>query len=266
VALLATDLDGTVIPPERTMERSREIALFHDAVTRAEITLAYVTGRHLAFALEGVALTGLPPADYMACDVGTSLYRREAGEYRPDPGYRAEMEQAFGGSDAAVARRELSSVSGLREQEAAKQAAFKASYYAPWPVRPEQLSEVEGRLTAAGLVVELVVSRDPITGEGLLDVLPGGVAKHRALHHLVAELGLESTDVVYAGDSGNDRAAFLSGYRAVVVGNAPQALVRELRDAADRGGMAHLLYFAQEKYAAGVLEGCRHHGLLPVLP
>jgi HAD superfamily hydrolase (TIGR01484 family) len=259
--LLATDMDGTVIPPERTPERSAEIRLFQEAVTHAKVTLAYVTGRHLALALDGVERNDLPPADYLACDVGTSLYRRGDGGYQADHGYRDAMEEAFGGADAAVVRGALARVPNLREQEALKQAEFKASYYAAWPVAPELLSEVEARLEATGLKVELIVSRDPLTGEGLVDVLPRGVAKDRALGHLVAELALDPGEVVYAGDSGNDRAAFLSGYRAVVVGNAPVDLVREVRDAAHRLGIIELVYFARAEYAAGVLEGCRHHGL-----
>jgi len=266
VALLATDLDGTVIPPGRTAERSREIGLFREAVASAGVTLAYVTGRHLAFALEGVEQAGLPSADYMACDVGTSLYRRAGEGYEADLDYREAMKRAFGGADASIVRRELTRVTDLRLQESAKQGAFKASYYLTWPVGAEVRSEVEGALEAAGVDAELVISRDPFSGEGLLDVLPGGVAKHRALHYLVAELALEPIDVVYAGDSGNDRAAFLSGYRAVVVGNAPEALVQDVRDAAERAGKIHLVYFARGHYAAGVLEGCRHHGLLPALP
>jgi HAD superfamily hydrolase (TIGR01484 family) len=266
VALLATDMDGTVIPPERTIERSREIRLFRDTLTQAEVTLAYVTGRHLLLALDGVDRNGLPPADYLACDVGTSLYRRVRGRYELDHRYRREMEMTLGGVSAAVVRGELARISGLREQEAVKQAEFKASYYTPWPVAPGVLSAVEERLEVAGLSGELVVSRDPLTGEGLVDVLPRGVAKDRALRHLVAELAEHPNDVVYAGDSGNDRAAFLSGYRVVVVGNAPKELVREIRDAAHRREMTELVYFARAQYAAGVLEGCRHHGLFPDAP
>lgn len=266
MVLLATDMDGTVIPPELTTQRLSEIRLFRDAVKEAEVALAYVTGRHLALALDGVDRNGLPPADYMACDVGTSLYRRGPAGYEPDQGYRISMETAFGGADAASVRGELAHISGLREQEPSKQAEFKASYYCAWPVAPGLVAVVEERLDAAGLRTELIVSRDPLTGEGLVDVLPEGVAKDRVLRHLTVELGLSATDAVYAGDSGNDRAAFLSGSRAVVVGNAPDDLVRDVRAAADRLGLGDLVYFARAHYAAGVLEGCRHHGLFPDAP
>jgi HAD superfamily hydrolase (TIGR01484 family) len=261
MALLATDLDGTVIPPERTPERMEEIRAFRDSLSEADATLAYVTGRHLALALRGLEEFELPVPDFLACDVGTSLYARRGDEYEPVPGYEVEMRGGFGGADGDAVRGLLSGVSGLRAQDRERQGEFKASYLLPWPEPDGLVAEVAERLADAGLKTMLVLSRDPLTGEGLLDVLPEGAAKDRALHHLVDHLDLEAPDVVFAGDSGNDRAALLAGYRAVVVGNAPEALVHDVRASARELGLGDLVYFARARYAAGVVEGCRHHGL-----
>lgn len=266
MALLATDLDGTVIPPERTPGRMEEIHIFRTAVGESNVTLAYVTGRHLGLALRGLGEFELPDPDFLACDVGTSLYARRGGEYEAVPGYREEMLEGFGGGDADAARHVLRHLPDLRAQEGERQAEFKASYHLPWPEPEGLLAEVGERLADAGLKTTVVISRDPLTGEGLLDVLPGGAAKDRALHHVVDHLGLEAPDVVFAGDSGNDRAALLAGYRAVVVGNAPEALVRDVRAAARDRGLGDLVYFARREFAAGVVEGCRHHGLFADAP
>lgn len=273
--LLATDLDGTVIPPEGADldDSDGGVRAFRDAVEAPRrapngITLAYVTGRHLAFALEGIAGAGLPAPDLLACDVGTSVYRPRSGDlsadpgtWRPDSAYKARMREALGGVDASEIRHTLTkSVPDLVLQEAEKQAEFKVSYYAPGPPRLDELVDAVRAQLAGIAPVALVASVDPADGRGLIDVLPRGVAKHRALSFMRAELGITPDATLYAGDSGNDRAALLSGVLAVLVGNAPRALARDLTDAAQARGLGERLYLASAPFAHGVLEGCRHFG------
>ena len=59
--------------------------------------------------------------------------------------------------------------------------------------------------------------------------------------------------MITAGDTGNDRAMLTCGVRGVVVANrAPELFVLEERDDPK-------VYFARGRFAAGVLEGIRHH-------
>jgi hypothetical protein len=52
--LLASDLDGTLIPLERDAQRLREVEELVRALAASEdLRLAYVTGRHLALAQAG---------------------------------------------------------------------------------------------------------------------------------------------------------------------------------------------------------------------
>jgi hypothetical protein len=63
-ALLACDMDGTVIPLETGKERDGEIREFHRLLAKHEnVVLAYVTGRHLELGLAGVARYRLPMPD-----------------------------------------------------------------------------------------------------------------------------------------------------------------------------------------------------------
>ena len=72
--LLASDLDGTLIPLERDAQRLREVAELVDAFEASEgLLLAYVTGRHLSLAQAGIEEIGLPSPDWFVCDVGTRL-------------------------------------------------------------------------------------------------------------------------------------------------------------------------------------------------
>jgi hydroxymethylpyrimidine pyrophosphatase-like HAD family hydrolase len=172
------------------------------------------------------------------------------------------MREAFGGLSGEDIRAAIGDLDGLELQEEEKQAEFKVSYYTKG--RPEPFVEtVQSRLDAAHAKVNLVPSHDPVSGRGLLDVLPAGIAKDYAIRYLHDVTGVDEQHLVYAGDSGNDRAAMLTGYRAIVVGNADEALKKDLGIESVARGIAERIYFAEQPYARGVLEGLRHFGLLP---
>ncbi len=260
--LLATDLDGTVIPPELTPERAAEVRAFSSAVQERDgLALAYVTGRHFEHAKEGIGLTGLPSPDFLVCEVGTVVYRRDGDRYGIDRGYQSIMAEALGTEGRRVAEA-LSSHPSLELQPPAHQGEHKASFFGPWPVPGNLLGEMHELASGIGARVGFVVSRDAVTGRGLIDALPEGVAKDRAVRHLASLLGLDADHVVFAGDSGNDRAALLAGFNGVVVGNAPYELSAQLEAESERLGGQGSIYFARGWYAAGVLEGCRHFGML----
>jgi HAD superfamily hydrolase (TIGR01484 family) len=229
-----------------------------------ELLLAYVTGRHLALARAGIAEVGLPPPDWFVCDVGTSIYHRARGGFEPDQRYRAAMKKAFGGLIGEQVRAAIGEIDGIELQEEEKQGDFKVSYYTEG--RPESyIDTVRSRLDAAGADVNLVTSFDPVTRRGLVDVLPAGVAKDYAVRYLHDHSGVDEAHLVYAGDSGNDRAAMLAGYRVVVVGNADPTLKEDLTTESATRGISERIYFAEHRYARGVLEGLRHFGFLALL-
>ncbi len=262
--LLAADLDGTVIPLEDDKRHRRQVAEFAAAVQApSNLILAFVTGRYLALACEGIEDFGLPEPDLLVCDVGTSLYRRSKAGYQVDKVYRGRMQEAIGGMTARRLRAALQDVPGLELQEEEKQGEFKISYFLPeGPQGDALVTTVRRRVEREGAAVSLVYSHDAVGRRGLLDLLPAGVGKDFAVRYLHDHTGVAEDRLVYAGDSGNDRAAMLSGYHVIVVGNAPDALKADLRREAALLGIADRLYFAREAYAAGVLEGLRHFGLL----
>ena len=219
----------------------------------------YVTGRHLELALDGIERFGLPRPDVLACDVGTTVHWRDSSGYVLDASYHARVAGAPGVAPGRQIRDRLEGLEGLVLQEAEKQAAFKVSYYVDRPITAELLSQVEKRL-APSIRPRLVHSHDPATGRGLLDVLPDSIGKRTAVEHVAALLDLTDDQVIFAGDSGNDRDAVLSGSRAIVVGNAPAELVDELRDAAQRLGITSRIYFASAPWMHGVVEGLCHFG------
>jgi hydroxymethylpyrimidine pyrophosphatase-like HAD family hydrolase len=146
-------------------------------------------------------------------------------------------------------------------QEEDKQAEFKVSYYTRG--QPEPFVEtVQSRLGMVRANLNLVASYDPVAKRGLLDVLPANIAKDYAVRYLHERSGVDEQHLVYAGDSGNDRAAMLAGYPAIVVGNADEALKQDLAAESAARGLTDRIYFAGQPYARGVLEGLRHFGIL----
>ncbi len=261
--LLASDMDGTVIPLDEMPERREEIACFSKAIMeRDNLALAYATGRDLQRVLNGITHWKLPAPDWLICDVGSSLYHPDAktGEWRLSDAYRAQMTACFGGHTAGDVAETLK---GYPEQDASRQTEFKHSYVFAIDDHPEQeLSAIERKLQNAGIRAELIYSTDVYTGEAFLDVLPAGVAKDYAVHFLRRQLQLDSHQVVYAGDSGNDEHAFKSGISGIVVANADPKLISDLQDWADTDEKCARLFFASRPFIAGVHEGCRHFGLL----
>jgi len=263
--LLATDLDGTIIPVEPRPEYGREVARFSRAIRENSAgRLAYVTGRHLALALAGVHEHDLPTPDWLVCDVGTSVYAFDRGTFVLDEEYRGQMRRRLGGMTAAEFARPLQGFSALVPQEPEKQAEFKQSYYVENDVDlNDVLSLLHGRLDRAGLDCNLVLSIEPATERGLLDLLPTGVNKGSALTYLQGKTRIRPDRIAFAGDSGNDLAALVGAFQGIVVGNAEPTLKDQIRRQAAKLGRLDRVYFAENDLVAGVLEGCRHFGILP---
>ncbi|MEX0741263.1 MAG: HAD-IIB family hydrolase [Phycisphaeraceae bacterium] len=136
---------------------------------------------------------------------------------------------------------------GYRPHRAELQTRWKASFIVP---RGEDQRRAAEALDGTGIGVCIVVS-----GESDFDVMPPGAGKDRAALFLSRHLHLKLDRMIVAGDSRNDLSMFEVARRGIVVGNARH----ELRDAVtDWPGV----YVAQAAYAAGVLEGLRHWGVV----
>lgn len=263
-AMLATDMDGTIIPLEVNPQQKEEIRRFRETVEKKpDFCLAYVTGRDLPLAEKGIRQHELPIPDILVCDVGTSVYHKTNSGFEEDQEYVRLMEEARGGLDVREVRHELAHLPELLIQVDEKQTASKLSYHLTRESdHQDVVASVHDRLKEIGGRLQAVYSVGAPHGTGLLDVLPNGVAKDFAIKYLHAHTGVQADAMVYAGDSGNDLAAILAGYKAVIVGNATPGLKEELTTRSQEMGIFNQLYFAQGFYVSGVMEGSRHFGLL----
>ena len=262
--LLACDMDGTVIPLEdKTLFHTCIDTLNQQLADHPGICSAYITGRHIDLALDGIAQWHLPLPNYIVTNVGTTVYVNENGVWKEDPAYRDHMSALAGPVTRERVIDLLKDVEGLELQEPALQSEFKISYYFDDRYQADQLFQmIEAMALSSDMPVSVIVSRDEIRQKGLLDILPKGASKQTALEFLCTSYSFQKHQVVYAGDSGNDIEAFLCGCNAIVLENTPEDVKQYVRQVVDGDDeKQRCIYFSKAKYTEGVLEGCVHFGL-----
>lgn len=265
--ILATDLDRTLLPNGHWPEDPQAIELFNELTRSHDLLVVYVTGRNLDLTERAIAEFGVRHPDVLCGDVGTTIRRREGGRWRDDPGWDARVREASPAWNAAAVRDAVAGIDGLREQEPEHLNPFKQSYYVDHDRRDAILAEVRDR--AGGRFDEVAVySFDSANGNGLLDFLPASATKQTALEYVAEAEGVPRGEVVFCGDSGNDVFPLTAGFRGVLVRNADEQLVAEVREAMEANPSLQA-YFAgggyrglNGYYTSGVLEGAHHWGLL----
>ncbi|MEZ6060116.1 MAG: HAD-IIB family hydrolase [Planctomycetaceae bacterium] len=261
--ILATDLDGTFIPLDGSEQNRRDLRTLADELQRRNVVLTFVTGRYPESVQQAIDYYKLPAPDWLICDVGTTILRRDAdGRLHHVSEYDDALQQLVGDFSVTQLRRHMADVALVRLQSKEDQRPFKASYFVNRSRLAEAVAAVESRLTKLSAPYSIIHSVDPFSDTGLIDLLPAGVSKAFALNWWTDFTGHHHESVVYAGDSGNDLAAFTSGYRAVIVGNADRDVANQAVEAHRRAAWQNRLFLATGFATSGVLEGCRHFGLI----
>jgi sucrose phosphatase-like protein len=232
--LLATDLDGTLLGDDTALARFRVWL----RAKRSAITLVYATGQTVARVCRAVAQEQLPAPDYVIGSVGTELAEFLTGQH--DESWESCEGRVW---SADTVRQVTAEVTGLKLQAEEFQSELKVSFYLD-DAESQQLQDLATVLAAAGVVADLIYS-----GNHYLDVLPRGMNKGTATRFLARKLGIDRSQVIACGDSGNDLPLYLQGFCGVLVGNAEPELVRLA---------AEPVYYSPRPYAAGVLDGIRH--------
>ncbi len=266
--LICTDLDRTLLPNGLQPESGNARECFHALCQRPEVTLVFVTGRHRMLIEQAVADYGLPVPDYAIANVGTTIYRVGREQlWQRQTAWDDEIAADWGKHAHSDILSMLSDVASLRLQESNKQDRHKLSYYVPLDSDREALSSIIAeRLAEHQVSARLIWSDDEPAGIGLLDVTPRRSSKYHAIKALMRELDMSETQIVFAGDSGNDLEVMVSDIPSVLVANSqPQIREQSIRQAAE-SGHSDKLYIAKGgfmgmngNYAAGILEGIAHY-------
>lgn len=265
---ICTDLDRTLIPNGPQPESPGARRHFEALVTRPEVTLAYVSGRHRALLEKAIVNYQLPLPDFVVADVGTTIYHvGPQQDWQHQTAWEEEIARDWAGNSHADLKAMLEGLPELRLQESNKQNLYKLSYYVPLQVDQDALSVmIRARLAQAGIRASLVWSIDEPAGIGLLDVLPERATKFHAVEALIKQHGFDLANTVFCGDSGNDIEVLASPIPAVLVANSQHEVQQLARKLADANGQGDRLYIAggdfmgmNGNYAAGALEGIAHY-------
>jgi len=265
--ILATDLDRTLLPNGSWKADDEAIELFNSLTEQQDVLVVYVTGRNLALTENAIRQYGVRYPDVLCGDVGTSIRKYSAGEWEFDDGWTSHVKTASPKWDAAAIKDMVNGIDGMREQEKEHLNQFKQSYYVEHDRKDEILKKVDQRVK--GRFDEVIIySFDSQDGKGLLDFLPASATKQTALEYVAAAYGAARDDVVFCGDSGNDIFPLTAGFCGVLVRNADDQLVQNVKQAM-RENPALKVYFAKGDfkgltgyYTSGVIEGAYHYGVL----
>lgn len=235
---LISDIDNTLLGHKKSL---KDLTGWVDA-NKKHCIFGVATGRSIESALEILKENQLNVPDVLITSVGSEIHYGH--KLVSDIGWTAHIRYLWR-KDAL--EKALSEFAGLSLQAAENQRQFKLSYL----VDPEvmaPLSEIQNHLRQNNLYAQLIYSH-----KKFLDVLPVRASKGHAIRYLAYKWGLPLEDFVVAGDSGNDIEMLVGDTRAIVVGNySPE--IEKLRH-------SEQIYFADQHYAAGILEGLTHYGL-----
>jgi glucosylglycerol-phosphate synthase len=229
--LLATDLDGTFLGG-KTIDKFKLYRLIRE---EQNIRLAFVTGRGMESVLPLLDDSIIPYPDFIICDVGaTILNGRTLEAIQP---IQSQIEKKWPGILAI--RKKLRKIKGLELQKVPQQR--RCSFYFE---KDTDIGEIKALVSEFGCDVLQSASR-------YLDVLPGGTNKGSTLKQLVKMMNMDESQVLVAGDTLNDLAMYVTGYKGVVVGSSEEGLVEATREMAQ-------VYHAQKQGAGGILEAMEH--------
>lgn len=265
--LICTDLDRTLLPNGSSPESAQARPFFTALVSRPEVTLAYVSGRHKALVEEAIVEFNLPQPNFVIGDVGTTIYAVTAEGWQEWSQWADEIAPDWAGREHAALHELFQQLAELTLQESAKQNRFKLSYYLPLDIDLTQLlTEMRSLLTLHSIKAELIYSIDEPEHIGLLDVLPASATKFHAVEFLMQKLGFTLENTVFAGDSGNDLPVMTSQIKSVLVANASTEVCQQAQELAKLHKTEDALYFAKGgfmgmngNYSAGILEGVAHY-------
>ncbi|MCI5222646.1 MAG: HAD-IIB family hydrolase, partial [Candidatus Electrothrix sp. AR4] len=209
--LLCTDLDRTLLPNGPQPESPGARPAFFALLKNNGIRLVYVTGRSIRLTEEAVEQYRMPFPDILIADVGTTVCYREQGQWRHDMNWNKQLGRDWQQIDSRGIAELLRDLPGLRIQEEDRQTRFKLSYYVEAGADKSRLAHtISSNLKQRKFRATQIWSHDEMAEQELLDILPKSADKYQALQFLRRQMEYSLSEMLFAGDSGNDLEVLVS--------------------------------------------------------
>lgn len=242
-AFLITDIDDTLIASSNA-EPEMLIDFLQKHYDRLGFGVA--TGRTVSSAREHLKEHGLPVPDVLITSVGSEIYYGNRDRF--DRGWHNHISHRW---QPDKIKSVLEAIPFLTLQEEEVQRQFKISYY----MEPgkDRLAAIHRELTRNRCRYNLIYSQNVF-----LDILPYRASKGKAIRYLSYKWEIPLSRIVVCGDSGNDEEMLRGDTMGIVVGNYSPEL-EKLKG-------QKKIYFANEEYCQGIMEGIRHYNMDRWLP
>jgi len=259
-------MDRTIIPNGLQEESLNVRKYFSQLVNQQNITLAYVTGRHLELVKEAITEYDLPTPAFAITDVGTKIYQNNNNAWLNLQSWEKEIDTDWNGHSTDFIKKICKPIQHLTLQEASKQNEHKLSFYIPVTCNTAILEfSIRQMLKQHDIDASIICSIDETENIGLLDILPKNATKLHGIQFLQQHLNINSSETLFAGDSGNDIPVLSSPIPSVLVANASNEVKQKALADAKQNNTEESLYYAtgnlnnmNGNYCAGVLEGFVH--------
>ncbi|HIJ79872.1 MAG: HAD-IIB family hydrolase [Desulfobulbaceae bacterium] len=238
--LLITDIDNTLVGDPDALAALLGVL----KENRANICWGVATGRCLEKTLKALQEYKVPKPDIIICSVGTEIYYGPS--FTLDKGWQQHITYRWRPEQL---KSELGRLDFLTLQEEIAQRRAKISYYVDLKADPDLIAKVHQALEQKKLRYNLVHSLGQY-----LDILPYRASKGKAIRYLSYKWEIPLPNIMVCGDSGKDEEMLRGDTKGVVVGNYVEELER-LRS-------YKRIYFSEQNYAAGILDGIAHYRFL----
>jgi len=241
--LFVSDIDGTLIEPKLNNPGLTELK--EHLINRTDkMAFALASGRNLALVKQVIDEEQFPVPDFIICSVGTEIYYTNGKDYILDKGWATFLAGRWKREDIV---NRLKEVPWLRLQEEEAQNPYKISYYYDKEKYDyDKLIEVLG---TGWYKVNIIPSHGQF-----LDFIPKRASKGNAIKFLCRKWAIPLSNVIAAGDSGNDIDMFRGSVKGIIVGNRSI----ELADYETTKS----IYVAKDSASSGILEGLKHYKII----
>jgi sucrose-phosphate synthase len=237
--LIISDIDNTLIGDAPGLNRL--INLLQESYRNIGFGIA--TGRRIESALSILKKSKIPMPDIFLTAVGSEIHY--GASLVEDRTWKHHLNYFW---QPEMVKNVLGELPGLLLQKETEQRKYKISYNLD-PKKAPKKSAIIRFLRRHKLRVKVIHSHNKY-----LDILPIRASKGLAVRYLAIKWGLPLERILVAGDSGNDEEMLSGNVLGVVVGNYSSELKRLY-------GKPRI-YFAENAYANGIIEGIQHYNFL----